>query len=156
MFTFKFTPEGDYKEELTAYTDELFRNIKKKTEDKKGIAERNQIVETLTDTYIEVTGERPPSYALSRLTNYVLHDVLTDKRTNKSSDENAVLSRHQIKKRKRDEVNNDELIGNIDSKSRRCNRTRRRQRSLYENMYVDGDLKHLKPQDFYQNRAKRR
>lgn len=91
----KYDFEGQYKERLKEYTEELESNASELSRE-----ERMQIVDELTSEYIEQTGRVPDPAVLERLANVVLHEELTDKRADKMTlEEYPIMSDHQYGRR---------------------------------------------------------
>lgn len=86
---------GDYTTKLDGYVNEL---VKKKREmDRES---RMTAVEHMTDEYIIQTGKRPDVKPLLRLTDFVLHDELSDPHPDKiTRNEFPILSDRQYRKR---------------------------------------------------------
>lgn len=75
--------EGDYKAQLLEIIEEIKRPLTGIP-----IEQRKEVVEMLTDTYIEQTGERPDSAALYTLGGVLLYDYMEgDTRKTKMQDE---------------------------------------------------------------------
>lgn len=83
---------GDYKAQL----DRLI-GVKKESLIKLPSEERNQAIETLTDVYIDQTGERPGEDALYELTDIVLYNYLEGdtRRTKMQVEEYPILTEGQ-------------------------------------------------------------
>lgn len=87
MFNF----EGNYKEALDEYVQLLEQSAGTETRDF-----RMEIIEKMTDAYVEQTGKRPDCSFLLRLTDVILHEELTDPRPDKMTiEEYPIMSAHQ-------------------------------------------------------------
>lgn len=64
------------------------------------VAERNEIIETLFDAYVQQTGETPPGNQVQRLGNWILFETLTDSRPDKVTIEDfPVMTKRQLRTR---------------------------------------------------------
>lgn len=88
--------EGDYKVQLLEMVEEMRRPLTEIP-----IEQRKEIVEMLTDAYVEQTGERPDSAALYALGDILLYDYMEgDRRQNKTQlEEYPILTDNQYEAR---------------------------------------------------------
>lgn len=77
---------GDYKQRLNEWIDRLDEEKHEIPRD-----ERMEIIQRLTDEYVEQTGERPDPVALLRLTDITLHEELSDPHPDKMTREEAPI-----------------------------------------------------------------
>ena len=83
-------------------TDKYFKRVEELIKYVPPLEERKQIIETLNEEYYKETGNFLPSFLLEMLATWLLHEVYSDKRTNKVIlDEFPVLSENQMLRRKR-------------------------------------------------------
>lgn len=112
-----FNPHGDYTLEFQKAVDQLFEQLKyckKNSIHIPTLDERNQTVEQLTETYIHEIGKRPPSYQMTRLADYILCEILSDNKRNKSqTEEYPFLSEQQYLRRVRKETAFEFYEGNL-------------------------------------------
>lgn len=87
----------EYKE---AFTDKAVELSKTKLKDCPNREVRHEQVETMIEQYMEVTGNKPSSYILSKLGDYLLIEALKDADVDKvANTEYPVLSHTQLKRR---------------------------------------------------------
>src|SRR5699024_1960038 len=86
----RFNDAYDKKEALSSITKDLIKDGTLYTLD-----ERNEIVERLTDAYIESTGKSPDNQTLYYLGNFILSDYFSDRSTNKRNQPYAFDSPEQ-------------------------------------------------------------
>lgn len=95
--TYVFT--NDYKNEFRRYIDALFNDKASTRED------RINAIQTLTDAYIEHTGERPDTIQLDRLATLILREELTDTDRMKSrNNDYPIMSDDQLGRREKEQV----------------------------------------------------
>ena len=93
-----YTFTANYNEELAQYIDGLFSQDKA---EKLSRQCRLQASDSLVESYVKHTGERPPSAQLGRLATLILRDELADPHPDKMSrEEIPVLSESQSKLRR--------------------------------------------------------
>jgi hypothetical protein len=86
--TNKFDFTHDYKEKLNELISILEANAS--TTSREG---RSQLIETITDEYVAQVGKTPPSDALTRMADVMLHEELTDSHPDKiTREEYPILS----------------------------------------------------------------
>jgi hypothetical protein len=142
MTLFNFNLENDYAEEFRLTVEEMMKN----PEEDRDL--RMETVQILIDDYVDQTGERPKNRDLTRLGHYILSEELKDKRPNKvQEEEHPILSNSQVIRRQANEAGFDYAEMFISQDGKDFNASTRRKRTKYENMFVDGDLKKLRPQD---------
>lgn len=96
---FTFTANGDYKTEFVNYVTALFDKAHTYTQ-----AKRTQLAGHLIEAYFHTTGQTPAGGQLDRLGTFILHDVITDKKSNKSKTmEYNILSDSQLEEREKGE-----------------------------------------------------
>lgn len=87
---------GDYKTTLSELIDGIEKQVNETSRE-----ERMTLVESVTDDYIEQTGEKPNGQALHRLADFILHEELSDMHADKMTREEApIMSEHQEGRRK--------------------------------------------------------
>lgn len=90
-----FNFAGNYKQKLEEYVVTLEGSAGQYERE-----ERMQVIEQLTDAYVEQTGKVPDGKMLERMTNVVLHEELTDRRADKMTlEEYPIMSDHQYGRR---------------------------------------------------------
>ena len=149
---YKFDLTNDYQKEVFDLILHLIyeeRRLKREGKPTHTTDERIAITEDIIDCYIAQTGKRPSPAAIYRMGDYILHEDITDKTKIKARlQEYNVLTRTQLNSRKKRERFNQQYLEEGIANTHKDQRHKgRRERSLYEKMYVDGDLKHLKPID---------
>lgn len=128
-------PAFDYKAEFhDAVTDLIAENIADR-------GERMAAVHALTEAYIDSVGVAPDPAELERLTDYILREELTNKRKNKTQDEEyPFLSERQLDRRRDHEVSLwvAEAVGadGVDHRPKK-----RRMRSKYEHAWMDRGIR---------------
>jgi len=126
-----------YKEEFITRVNSLAK------EDVADKDERIRRVNELIEEYIEKTGEIPRQYQIMRLTNFILKDDLAEKGGGHKvkNNEYPILGKKAIQRRHHLEtsLNTYEDVIGSDGKSKKP--PTRRERTKYENMVVDGELK---------------
>lgn len=87
--------------------------------------ERKRIIEEINEQHLQETGENLPNFLLEKLGTWLLKEVYSDKRTNKTAlEEFPLLSEHQLLRRQRrvslinDESKLSNLKFHIDNNSR--------------------------------------
>ena len=100
---YAFDLDKDYHEQFNEYANELAALCE--LEDRPKLDERIAIIGDLIETYIESTGERPPTARLSRLARAIDVDYCKDRNVYKTRDtENGYLTLSQLTYRKKREV----------------------------------------------------
>jgi hypothetical protein len=95
-------------------------------------------IEALTEAYFAEHGEMPDGVALERLADLVLYEELTDPNIHKvAHNEYPFLSEYQFDRRDSRESSVGDAIDNTASDGRKHSRPTRRNRSDYENKFVD-------------------
>src|SRR5690606_23176026 len=98
--TYTFT--NNYNEERAQYIDELFSKDKS---DKLPRQTRLEASDSLIESYVKHTGERPPSAQLGRLATLILRDELADKNEHKiRHNERPIMSNRQVCRRQDNEM----------------------------------------------------
>ena len=86
---------ANYKSGMEGYVQQLEQSAGEFPRDA-----RMQMVEGLTDAYVEQTGKTPDGPLLERLANVLLHEELSDKRADKMTlEEYPIMSDHQYDRR---------------------------------------------------------
>lgn len=97
---YEFT--SNYNAELAQYIDGLFSKDKA---DKLPRQTRLDASDSLVESYVRHTGERPPSAQLGRLATLILRDELADKNEHKiRHNERPIMSNRQIGRRQDNEM----------------------------------------------------
>lgn len=95
-------------------------------------------VEQLTEEYFAKTGEMPDGSALEKLADLLLYEELTDSNPDKmTANEYPFMSEYQFDRRDNRESSVGEAIDNSAADGRKHARPTRRNRSDYENKFVD-------------------
>lgn len=131
----RFNTTGDYKAQFESAVNEIINEC---IEDR---AERMHAIQTLTDEYILVTGERPDPAQLERLTDYILREELTDKTKNKAkTEEYPFFSSWQLQVRHNEErsIKHVEEYG---ADGRNYKTPHKRRRNTYESIVIDRNAK---------------
>lgn len=93
---FVFKQGTNYKKAFVDYISTLFEQVEQFTE-----IQRVQLANELIESYFTVAGAVPDSMQLSRLSSFILHDMLKDKDPHKAS-KTGVLSDRQIRRREQE------------------------------------------------------
>lgn len=97
-----FTFTEDFNNDMHAHIDELFSEYRQRKTSRR---ERLEASDSLIESYVEYTGERPDSTALERLGTLILLDELTDPHPDKMTrEEYPIMSDSQREERLKDEI----------------------------------------------------
>jgi hypothetical protein len=99
-------------------------------------------IEQLTEDYFAKTREMPDAITLERLADLCLYEELTDPNPDKITDEEyPFMSEHQFDRRDKRESSVGDALDNSAADGRKHFKPARRQRTDYENRFVDKKAK---------------